>query len=336
MTIKQITNKQTWEDFVLRHPQQNFLQSWHWGEAHETLGNKIYRLGIFDSYLRGVALLIKQEALRGSYFTCPAGPLLNWQNKTLFPFFVLKIKKIAIQENVKFIRIRPQLLKTFENQQLFKKSGFILAPMHLHAQETWQLDLSKSEEELLKNMDKDHRYEIRKAKKKGVEVLGLKDLTDVDLLYKMQLETARRHRFVPFSKKFLLAEFEAFLKNDNIVLFKAVWQGKPVAAAMVVYYGKEAVYHHAAATSLGRKASAAYLVLWEAIKEAKNRKAKQFNFWGVAPKDEQDHRYIKLNHFKKGFGGFGVDYLRAQDLPTKSSYWLTYIFETLRRKARRL
>lgn len=334
--IAEITNKKTWEDFVLNSPQQNFLQSWYWGQTQKPLGNKIFRLGIFDSALKGVALLIKEEARRGSYFTCPGGPLLDWQNKKLFPFFTEEIKKIASQEKVKFIRIRPQLSNTINNQQLFRKLGFIPAPMHLHAEETWQLDLAKSEEELLKNMDKDHRYEIRKAGKRGVEVVYSKDLKDVELLYRMQLEAAKRHKFVPFSKELLMAEFRAFLENDNIVLFKAIWQGKPVATAMIVYYGREVVYHHAATTSEARRIAAAYAILWEAIKKAKERGKERFNFWGVAPAGKKGHRYSKLNHFKKGFGGYRVDYLHAQDLPVRPSYWVAYIFETLRRKLRRL
>lgn len=364
--IKPITTQFAWESFLEKRADQNFLQSWYWGETQEKLGKKIFRFSIAEDTpgvapvkdrrfpgggnLKGLALLIKEEARRGSYLACPAGPLLNWQNKKLFPFFVQKIKKIAHQEKVSFIRIRPQILNTPENQKLFKQHGFISAPMHMHAETTWQLALKhprsgrmdspgvgwKTNEELLQQMTKDHRYEIRKAEKRGVKIIFSEDLSDIKLLYEMQLETAKRHKFVPFSKKLLTAEFESFLKNDNLVLLKAIWQNRPVAIAAIIYYGKEAVYHYSATTEEARKVSASYLILWEAIKEAKKRKMERFNFWGVAPKGKKGHRFSQLNHFKKGFGGFEIDYLSAQDLPIKPPYWLTFAFETLRRKLRKL
>jgi len=363
--LKPIADEKAWESFLKTREDQNFLQSWYWGETQEKLDKKIFRLGVFSSQacrsfkpdlslLQGIVLLIKEEARRGSYLACPAGPLLNWENKDLFPFFVAEIKKIAKKERVCFIRIRPQLLDAPENQKLFKNQGFIPAPMHMHAETTWQLSLQKAKpkkhpvlkketpgvkgigKDLLRNMDKGHRYEIRKAKKKGVKVVASRDLKDVNILYQMQLETAKRHHFVPFSKKRLRAEFEAFLKNDNALLFKAIVKKHPVAIAMFIYYGKEIVYHYSASTQEARKTSASYLVLWEAIKEAQKRNIKRFNFWGIAPEGQKHHRFAGLNHFKKGFGGFQVDYLPAHDLPLKPTYWLTFLFETLRKKVRRL
>ena len=361
--LKLIADGKTWESFLGNRQGQNFLQSWYWGETQEKLGKKIFHLGIFSSQacrsfksglnaLQGLALLIKEKARRGSYLACPAGPLLNWENKDLFSFFVQEIKKIAKQEKVSFIRIRPQLLDVSENQKLFKNQGFIRAPMHMHAETTWQLDLKNplgehprsspmdspgvNQKNLLQQISKGHRYEIRKAKKKGVKIVASKKPDDIDILYQMQLETAKRHHFVPFSKKRLRAEFEAFLKNDNVLLFKALINEKPITIAMFIYYGKEAVYHYSASTQKARKASASYLVLWEAIKEAQKRNIKRFNFWGVAPEGQKRHRFAKLNHFKKGFGGFQVNYLPAHDLPLKPAYWLTFLFETARRKLRKL
>jgi len=45
----------------------------------------------------------------------------------------------------------------------------------------------------------------------------------------------------------------------------------------------EAAYHYGASTEEGRKYPGAYLIQWEAIKEAKKKEHKRYNFWGVPP-----------------------------------------------------
>ena len=42
------------------------------------------------------------------------------------------------------------------------------------------------------------------------------------------------------------------------------------------------------------------------------------------------------NPLDRGFGGQEINYLPAHDLPTSLLYWPTYLFETLRKKIRKL
>ena len=103
-----------------------------------------------------------------------------------------------------------------------------------------------------------------------------------------------------------------------------------------IFYGKEAVYHYSASSELARKIPASYLLIWEAIREAKRRKMEIFNFWGIAPNDDPRHRFSGVTLFKKGFSGFRVDYLYAQDLPLNRLYFFTRLFERLRKFRRGL
>jgi len=168
ITTKLITNKQTWEKFVLSQPEANFLQSWNWGEFHKKLGHKIFRLSFYtspiversnfakvqklsqsynetirnvnshqsdvrrcktprggDSFknankdsslgvdgkrkLCGVCLIIKENAKRATYLTVPGGPLIDWQAEELVRAGLKEVKKIAKEESVAFVRVRPQI-----------------------------------------------------------------------------------------------------------------------------------------------------------------------------------------------------------------------------------
>ncbi len=338
LAAKKVNSKQKWEDFILNHPQGSFLQSWNWGEFHKKIDNKIFRIGYYkDNKLDGVSLLIKEEAKRGNYLQCPAGPLFKTNFKNNFEHFVNEIKKLGKKERVNFVRVRPQLIESKANKKLFKNNGFISAPMHLHAENTWQLKLDRKAKVLLNNMRKSRRYEIRKAKRDGVKIVKSIDPNDIDLLYKLQLKTAKRQDFVPFPCSFMKEQFKVFVKDNQAKLYKAIYKDKLLAISMFIFYNQEAVYHYSATANIMRSVPSAQRILWEAILEAKERDFNFFNFWGIAPKDrEKNHRFSGVTFFKKGFGGKRVDYLHAQDLPINFLYWPTYAFESFRKWKRGL
>ena len=333
-----VENKQEWEDFLARHPEANFLQSWYWGEFHEALGKTIARIGFYrDQKLIGVMLSIIESAKRGRYLTVPAEPIINWEDKELVSFAFAEMKNIAALNSCVFVRIRPQLLEDDFSKQIFQVNNARSAQMHLHAELTSRLDITKSEDELLAQMRKTTRYEIRKAEKLGVTIETSKDEKDVKEFYDYQLETAKRQKFVPFSYKFLQEQFRVFFAADKALLYTAKFEGKILAQAFIIFYGNEAVYHYGIGTDEGRKYPGAYSIQWEAIKEAKKRGMKYYNFWGVASEEDKHHRFYTISIFKRGFGGEDTRYLHAQDLViNKPKYLVNFAVERLRKIIRRV
>jgi len=338
ITIRNIIDKEAWKDFVLGRNEANFLQSWDWGEFHKALNKDIFRTCFYDeNKLVGVMLSVVEPAKRGRYLTVPGGPIINWQNKNVVNAFANEIKKIAKENNCVFVRVRSQLKSDDFSKNIFKNLGFTKAPMHLHAELTSQLDITKSEEELMTQMRKGTRYEIKKGIKENIKISTSKDEKEIKKFYDLQIETAKRQKFVPFSYKFLFEQFKIFAKNGNALLYKAEFENKLLAQAFVIFYGKEAVYHYGASTNEGRRYPGAYLIQWEGILEAKKRQMTRYNFWGVAPENDANHRFSGLSLFKRGFGGEDFQYLPAQDLIiSKPKYLLNYVIEILRNHLRGL
>lgn len=332
----EITDKKLWEDFLNLHPEANFLQSWYWGEFHKALNHKIQRTGFYkNNKLVGVMLTVVENAKRGWYLTVPGGPIIDWKDNSQTDTFVQEVKRIVKQEACVFIRVRPQLQSNDFSKSLFKKLGFINAPMHLHAELTSQLDITPTEEQLIANMRKATRYEIKKAQNLGIKIETSNNAKTIKKFYDLQLQTAKRQKFIPFSYKFLYEQFKVFGESGNAILYSAKLKGKLLAQAFIIFYGTETAYHYGASTDLGRKYPGAYLIQWEAIKEAKKRGLKRYNFWGVAPENNKDHRFAGLSLFKRGFGGEDFEYLHAQDLiinPFK--YTINYTIETIRKLRR--
>lgn len=336
ITVENITDKKTWEDFVLAKNEANFLQSWYWGEFHKALGKKIHRAGFFiDDKLEGVMLCIVEDAKRGRYLTVPAGPIIDWEERKVVKSFIDEIRKIAKEDKCVFVRVRPQLSSDDFSKKLFAKYKFVNAPTHLHAELTSQLDLSKPEDELMSGMRKATRYEIRKAISQNISITQETDPSLIKKFYDLQILTSKRQGFVPFSYKFLYEQFRIFSESKKALLYSVYYKNKLLAQAFIIFYGVEAVYHYGASTDEGRKYPGAYLIQWEAIKEAKRRRMKRYNLWGVSPEGQKSHRFYGVSIFKRGFGGVDFEYLHAQDLILNyPRYAINYIIETIRKRTR--
>jgi len=338
ITITEITDQATWDNFLLSRPEANFLQSWGWGQFHEALGKTILRRGFYkDGQLIGVMLSIVEAARRGRYLTVTGGPIINFRDNDLVKTFANELREQAGREKCVFVRLRPQLLEDDFSVGLFRQLGFKPAPMHLHAELTNQLDITKTNEELLSAMRKGTRYELRQAEKLGIQVTSTTDASALDGFYDLQLETAKRQKFVPFSKNFLTKQFEIFAGAGQALLYTASYEDKLLAQAFIIFWGHEAVYHYAVSTPEARNYPGAYAIQWAAIAEAKQRGMTRYNFWGVAPHDQPHHRFAGVSVFKRGFGGDDVAYLHAQDLViNKPRYLANLLVENTRRRVRRV
>lgn len=335
--IKDIKSKEIWENFVLSKDPKSFLHSWNWGEANLLVGKKIFRIGIYKkSKLVGVCLVIHEKAKRGPHFLIPAGPIINWVDKTQVRFLFSYLSALAKKERVWFIRIRPEIIEEKNVLKGFRKMGLIPAPMHLHAETTWVININRSEEEILSNMRKTTRYMVKKGLKAGFSLEKTLNTTKTKVLSSLQKDTVARHKFVGFSDKLFEVQLDTFGKDNQGELFICRMKEKVMTAAIIIYYGDSAYYHHSASSDESRDTPASYYMQWEIIKEAKRRGKKFYNMWGIAKTDDPNHRFAGVTLFKKGFGGERLDWLHAHDLPISIKYWITYVFETVRRLRRHL
>ena len=321
-----------WEEIIKKYPEANFLQSPEYAKMNEILGCKV-QIEDFDG--KAWVLLIIRNAKRGRYMEIPCGPLVDFNDSKLVKSVFDKIVEVAKKEKCVFVRMRPQLKADDKNLKLLASLGLKKSPMHLAAEHTVMIDLTKSEEDLLASMRRQTRYEVRRADKVGIKVSASSDEKIFEEFHKVQAETAKRQNFVPPNLKTLLAEKEAFGKD--IVIYKATLEDEPVAYGLIIKNGGEADYYEAASTLLNRKMPGAYALLWQAMKDLKKEGYLRFNLWGIAPAGQPNHRYAGVTTFKTGFGGEVVEFVPAHDLViSKVRYAADFAFETMRKKKRRL
>ncbi len=338
MRVEDITDKQQWDDFVTSHEEANFLHSWQWGEFHLSRGKTVVRRGVFDGdKLIGVYEGEVETARRGRHIAVAGGPIVDWTDKPVVEALVADMREQGRKYHCAFVRVRPQLEKTDESMRLFRELGLHAAPMYLSVELAGVLDLEKSEDELLKNMRQRLRRALRKAEKNGITIEKSTDPARMKEFYDIQLQTAGRHHFIAFSEDFLTKQFAAFAEDNSAVLYTARYNGEVLAQNFMIFYGNEASYHYGVSTELGTKLSGAPLLHMQAMRDARERGIKRYNFWGIVDEDDTKHRFYGVSVFKRGFGVDELRYVPAHDLilnPAK--YAIDWTVETIRRKVRKV
>lgn len=319
--------------------EKSYLQTSAYGDFRAKLGEKNLRYGIFESQssnskeleLIGIAQIQKITARRGTFLHVPHGPLITekkeerQKEENAWSFFLSQYPTIGREQQCDFVRCSP-LLSSFPLSSLAK--AWRPAPIHLmNPERTWVLDLTQSEDDILANMRKSTRYEVRRIAKVGIEVQMGNSTADLDIFWELHLETVRRQGFVPFARHTTEAELETF--GDGIQIFSSKIDQKYYSSSIIVF-DKHAAYYHQGA-SLPHKLPVAHATLWAAICEAKRRGCREFNFWGVSPEDQKSHPWYGLSRFKRGFGGEERVFLHCQDYPLTTKYWLNWTVEKYRK-----
>ena len=337
-TVKTVENQTEWDEFVTAHQDANFLQSWDFYEFYFSRGFDIVRRGIYDEngQLVGVYAGEVEPAKRGRHLAVAGGPIFDWTNQEVKNLIFSDMRQQAKKLKCTFVRVRPQLQNTPENAKIFQQLGFRKAPMYLSVEFAGVLNLENSEEEILKNMRQRLRRALRKAEKNQIIIEKTSEPKAIHDFYQIELQTAKRHDFYAFSEDFLTKQFAAFAKNDEAVLYIAKLGDEILAENFMIFYGNEASYHYGVSSELGTKYSGAPLLHMEAMRDARKRGIKRYNFWGIVDENDTKHRFYGVSVFKRGFGVEELKYLEARDLVLdKISYYTkTLPIETLRRKVR--
>jgi lipid II:glycine glycyltransferase (peptidoglycan interpeptide bridge formation enzyme) len=341
MNILQINSKKVWAAFVAKQQYSSPFQSWNWAEFEKSLGNKFESFGMFEKEkLVGLLPVKIVTAKRGKYLHLRHGPIFDFENRELWAEFFTFIIDKAKEEKCWFVRISPLIEQDLELKYVDIFSRLKDSPMHdVDAEITWVLNLTQSEDQILANMRKNTRYYIKRAERDGVTILKTRDKKYLKEFWKIYSDTVKRQKWQAYSEEYIRGEFEAFANDEQIELYLAKYKEKYISAALILYYNNQAIYHHSGSLSKYLKVPANYLLQWEAIKNAKRKGLKWYNFWGISPVTMEDgdfkpkagHPWTGLTFFKIGFGGEVRQFVHAKDLPIDNKYYLTRLFEKVER-----
>ena len=240
MKLRTLSSKE-FDNFSKNHALLTFHQKEYWGKLKEENGWHYEMLGLEDNKKIVAATLLLNKSLPFGLkmFYAPRGYLIDFNDKKLLKEFTNEIKEYVKNKNGTFIKIDPYIIykqrdingdivkdgidnsKTVDllKQLGYKHYGFNI-DMSKELQPRWMFRLNldnKTEDDLMKNMIKQTRKNVKKTLKLGLtlEQIGIEGLPEYK---KITQHTGSRRGFIDRPLSYYENMFKHLKDNIKIVL----------------------------------------------------------------------------------------------------------------------
>jgi lipid II:glycine glycyltransferase (peptidoglycan interpeptide bridge formation enzyme) len=338
-----VTDPVAWRQALQELPNPHALQSWTWGHFKARWGWSATPL-LLEVHDRAdeqpplaAAMLLKRKLPRlpFSVLYVPKGPLLDYNNAALRRVALAQLEQIARREKAIFIKIDPEVALSwglederrspigakFETE--LKERGWRFSDDQIQFRNTVELDLTRSEEEILAAMKQKTRYNIRLSGRREVQVrLGTAE--DFGTIAAMYMTTAARDGFAVRPVEYYLDAWRSLYEAGLAQPILAEYRGQPLAAVIIVRYSRRAIYMYGASTDIERRRMPNYLLQWEAMRWAKAQGCEVYDFWGAPDEFVETDSLWGVWRFKAGFNGRVVRHIGAWDYPNRPFWYWVY------------
>jgi lipid II:glycine glycyltransferase (peptidoglycan interpeptide bridge formation enzyme) len=304
---------QAWDELLLRQPEGNLLQSWHWGELQSRFGWTVERLLVADGR-HGLCSLQRTPAIfpGGAIYYVPRGPAVA--EAARMPLLD-EIERRARLGGGLVVRVEPNDRVGDEWPAFFEGRGYRQGkPVQPEATQLLRIDLEP--EALKAGFKPKTRYNLNLAERKGVQVRAS---TDVQAFARLAADTAKRQGIHLPGAAYYQAAIDIFAPRDAVRLYLAEHEGDMLGGIMVFRFGKTAYYLFGGSTEHKRELMPNYLLHWRAMLDFRGLGCDTYDWWGVPEEPAPDHPWFGLYRFKTGFGGETVRYVGLYERVLRSA-----------------
>lgn len=284
-----------WSEIILSSWQAK--ESFYYGNINSTFLHIEIRsigLGFFGAFAIGVSA----EQVSIDWDTCVSHLQIFLRSKEILFLQIEPIEELCIN-----IPIKNKIYKKF------------LTPY------TRTINITQSEDEILSQMHEKWRYNIRSAIKKWVQIEQvICSQENLDTWMNLLNETLLRDWFAGNSWKYYENFITGIQRWDHWWLYFAQFEDRIIAAGIFVFMPSCAIYYYGASSSdsYDKKVFAPYLLQWEVMKIAKNKKIPSYDFLWVSQPWIENDSLAWVSFFKSRFGG------KIVELPQKILFPLTW------------
>lgn len=279
------------------------LQSKEWADFRTSWGNEVIKTEYGYLTLHKIPLLNKKLGLfeKGP---APTTKMLS------------DLKELSNKYKLIFIKLEPNVRNDPKLVEILKNAGAV-AGKTLFTPTTFWIDLTKSEEDLLKSFKPKTRYNIRLAERRGVTVSVDNSSEAFEKYLELQKETTKRQNFYAHNEKYHKLMWNILHPAGIARLLVAKFNDEIITTWILFSHDGFLYYPYGASTDKYKSVMANNLMMWEAIKLGKKLKLKTFDLWGREPGKG-------FTPFKEGYNPEVVTFLGTWDLVINKPLYTFY------------
>ncbi|QQG50841.1 MAG: peptidoglycan bridge formation glycyltransferase FemA/FemB family protein [Candidatus Saccharibacteria bacterium] len=314
------TEIEKWNELILANPDGgNLFQGYEFSQQKK-MGGWRPRFIMADNL--AITVLEKSVPLLGKLWYASKGPGIT--SIKALDNLLPDLTTFARTQGVFAVKIEPELLKKDETLADLMKLGLVRVRPIQPNFSTITLDLSHDLDTIMSNLNQKGRHAIRRAERDGVTTKRVKT-TDENcrIMYDLLAETAAGSfsiRGYNYYKAFWQHYSDAGLGQ----LFFAYVEGKVVAAAFAIAYGKKGTYKDGASVRERTVYGASHLLQWTVITWMKEKGVTRHDLCGAPPSDQiknPDHPHYGIGRFKTSFNKEVTDYVGAYDIVVNQPHY---------------
>ncbi len=288
------------------------LQTDAWARAKRALGGRVLEFDGTDIDGEKLKLIITLHKLPlglGFIGYIPRSKIPNEDS-------LQKLVVLGKGEKIVYFLLEPDVSINEINMKILRQEKLLSPAVHsLFPKWTLTLDISQTEEELLKNMHPKTRYNIRLAQKKGIEVFEENSKDGFEIFQKLYFETTKRQKYFGHDSHYHKVIWETLSNAKIATILNAYFNEIPLASYELFQMGKTLYYPYGGTSELHRENMASTLLMWEAIKLGKTLGCDKFDMWGAMdPSLTTNSTWAGFTRFKLGFGAIYEEKIGSFDL----------------------
>lgn len=301
-----------WEEFVKNHPEGNVFQTPEMYNVYKSEKNYEPILVVCsnaEDEIVGLVVSVIQREYKGllgklsSRSIIWGAPLVKDDNIEIFKLLLKEYDKIVKRKAV-YTQIR-NLWKTDKFKEEFENYGYIYED-HLNI----LVDLTKSVDELWKEVYSRRRSQINKSERLGVSIKIFDEPSIIDKSYEILLDVYKRAKLPLAGKEFFIAANKFLGEKEYLKFFGAFFEGKLVGVMYLLCYNQRTYEWYIGSYFDFMRMHPNDLIIWEIFIWGKKNEYSIFDFGGAGSPDKE----YGVREYKKKFGGETVNFGRYQKI----------------------
>lgn len=325
-----------YNQFISSSSSGNFRQTTYWGNIKSFSGwiPQYYLLKKDGKIIAVSSLLVRRmPVVPFSLIYCCRGPVVDWSDCEACKVLFNNLKQVLFDNNGFCLRLDPepcldvpsQEVTLFNHGLLKLKERVTTWNRNLY---TVRIFLDANKDELFTRMRRTHRQNINKSIKLGVSVSTGLASDDRNIFFRLMSGLEGKRNSLIHSEQYYHNIYDTIIGEGSGYFIKALYQGQVISGLIVIILGGRAWAVFIANDYEYRKLMPNKLLLWEAIKLARNNGCKFIDFGSTQGTEHFDPENDPLDMLKNAYRPQIVQFPGYYDLKGKH-YSLFRFFENV-------